>query len=71
LDLLSFLLMWVLIGSIATNFLWIYREFERDTDINMYHYCKGIVYGLILGPVSVLYVFKKGLDLMNKADRNG
>lgn len=61
---MNYLLYWVLLGSISLNISWILLERERNPKINFKEFSKGhlkgILFGVLLGPLTLLvFIFFK------------
>jgi len=50
-----FLVVWFIIGSILTSFLWGWKYSSYTT----FQIFKGIVWGLLMGPIGLLYISKR------------
>jgi len=68
---------WILLGSICTNILWIYRyqrilddfyywKQEKNKNYKDYQYINGILLGLLLGPLVLHFVKRQTKGCKNE-----
>lgn len=65
-----YLLVWLLVGSLGVNIMWIlnyksvmddfylWKE-EKTSKYSNYHYLKGLLFGLLLGPFVLILITKR------------
>ena len=73
--LLISLLIWFFLGSLITQFLWIVKDLKErlindkgkySEDYYLRIYTKGILFGLILGPFSIVFLAFKMKDVLKE-----
>lgn len=58
-----YLLLWLLFGSICLNIMWMFRHKQNNTDMKLLHYLKGQLFGLLLGPVMLIFIVLLGIKV--------
>ena len=55
------ILTWFLIGSLATNMMWIKRDLENGSTNTEDDYVRGLTGGTIAGPFTLIYVIYRAI----------